>query len=107
MKLTDLLALAKLGYTADDVKGFISDNSEETENGYKEEIENIKNESDTKDKTIADVNKALEDAKAEIESLKKQITEIQETNTNHDTSGSNTEVDNIERLKEFFRGGEL
>ena len=45
MKLTDVLALAKLGYTAEDVKTFLADNSEETESTYKAELEKIQKES--------------------------------------------------------------
>ena len=106
MKIGDVLALAKMGYTVDDVKAFMADNSEETETAYKAEIEKAKNEVETKNNEIKNVSEELEKARNEIEELKKQITEIQSNNVNDDTLNKSN-VDNLEVIKNFFKGGDL
>lgn len=101
----DLIALAKAGYKAEDVREFLTMGESESELAMKKELEKVQNESTTKDNSIKDLTTALETANAEIESLKKQISDIQTSNANTDTSTPSE--DNIEILKELFKGGEL
>lgn len=101
----DLIALAKAGYKAEDVREFLTMGESESELAMKKELEKVQTESSTKDDSIKDLTTALETAKAEIESLKKQITDIQTGNANADTT--TPRKDNAEILKELFKGGEL
>lgn len=101
----DLIALAKAGYKAEDVREFLTMSESESELAMKKELEKAQTESTTKDDSIKELTTALDTAKAEIESLKKQISDIQTSNANTDTS--TPQVDNIEKLKELFKGGDL
>lgn len=114
MKLTDVLALAKMGYSAEDVKMMLSQNDEETEKKIetaesekKTAIEEKEKAVEEKTKLDEETKKIIEDQQKQIDELKKLLEESQKDNSNKDTGKEEiiTPEKRIDELKELFRKG--
>ena len=120
MKLSDVLALAKMGYTADDVKKMMESENEELKKAEEEKskaeeerkkIEEEKSKAEEERKKIEeekakadeDLKKLYEEKNKEIEDLKKKLeaAQIDNSNKNNETDTP----DAIDALKELFRKG--
>ena len=106
MKLSDVLALAKMGYTADDVKKMMESENEELKKAEEEKSkaeEERKKIEEEKAKADEDLKKLYEEKNKEIEDLKKKLeaAQIDNSNKNNETDTP----DAIDALKELFRKG--
>lgn len=117
MKFTDIIDLAKAGYSPKDIKDLLAlePNSHEQDPGPEENPAPDPPPEDDKDKIIEDLKRQIaeneaklnhpEDKKdprdAEIEELKKKIAAFQAAETKKDISG--TQMTDDDRLKETVR----
>lgn len=116
MKLSDIIALAKAGYSVSDVKELISlTSSEDPEpapqenNTPDEKTEEPEGAKDTGDeapqKSTAEPAKvtAIDDYKKQIEDLKKQVSDLQQKNVHKDNSGKEPEKSPTEIIDDITR----
>lgn len=116
MKLSDIIALAKAGYSVSDVKELISLTSSEdpepapqddtTPDEKTDEPEDAKDTGDeAPQKSTAEPAKvtAIDDYKKQIEDLKKQVTDLQQKNVHKDNSGNPPSKTDEELLDDITR----
>lgn len=116
MKLSDIIALAKQGYSVSDVKELLSlSSSEDTDPEHQdkevdektEEPEVLKDpepeEAPKKSTPDSDKVVAIDDYKKQIDELKKQIADLQQDNVHKDVSGKKDDKSDIDILDDITR----
>lgn len=114
MNMKDLIDLVKLGLKPSEIKEMVELEKQvkditisEAENNTEEHEEpptgeQHEEEHEDKPNDDANINKELDDARAEIEKLKSQITTIQNENKNKDMSGDNNKKTIDEQIVDMF-----